>query len=407
MFYNFGLNLENFLSQMKKIILTCSFVVALLQLVTAQDDKLYKGAELYTKGDNTYLYGKIEVRMQAAKGSGILSSFYTFTDTAKDGSEIWEEVDLEIFGKNDAKSFQSNIVTDTPGAPNVEEVFDTGISLSENYHTYTVEWKPNSVTWKIDGVLVRELKDGKAKELTDPMSFHFNIWSSNSVNWVGPFDTKVVPVHAYVNWIKYYEWNGSGFAATPTWEDDFDSHDTDRWGTASWTFDVSNVDFDPQNANFKDGYLVLSLTESAKPGYTGTPPVDITGDVPVATTTTTEAAETAQDTAEVSATNPEPPVTVPAIVPTKPKEPAVASASKKAGGTSLMNNAYTNDEQNLLMFKTPVNAKTILIQNGTGETIKKIKDYRRGQSIDISYLSSGKYFIVVDKREKYIIRIEK
>ena len=84
--------------------------------------------------------------------------------------------------KNDAKSFQSNIVTDTPGAPNVEEVFDTGISLSENYHTYTLEWKPNSVTWKIDGVLVRELKDGKAKELTDPMSFHFNIWSSNSVN---------------------------------------------------------------------------------------------------------------------------------------------------------------------------------------------------------------------------------
>lgn len=376
----------------------------LVQLANAQDDKLYKGAELYTKG-NTYLYGKIEVRMLAAKGSGILSSFYTFTDTAKDGSEIWEEVDLEIFGKSNAQTFQSNIVTDTPGAPNVEEVFDTGIELSKNYHTYTIEWKPNSVTWKIDGVLVRELENGKAKELTDPMSFHFNIWSSNSVNWVGPFDTNVVPVHAYVNWIKYYAWDGSGFVSKPTWTDDFDRHNTSRWGTASWTFDVSNVDFDPQNANFVDGYLVLSLTEASKPGYSGTPPIDVTGDVPVAARETKTAEEQIiQDTAEVGTVN-EPPVTAPTPKTTKPK--AVASASKKIGGASVMNNAYTNEEQNLLMFKTPVNAKTILIQNGVGELIKKVKDYRRGQSIDISYLPSGKYFIVVDKREKYIIRLNK
>lgn len=445
---------------MKNIFLTLWFLFLSICLMEAQEDKLYKGAELYTKGDGDFLYGKIEVRLKAAIGSGIISSFYGFADSAKDGSEIWEEVDLEIFGKNDATTFQSNIVTDTPGAPNVEEVFDTGFSLGDLFHTYCIEWRPESVIWRVDNVKVREIIGDKALELTDPLSLHINIWSSNSVNWVGPFNTDNLPEHMFVNWVKFYAWEGSDFAKEPTWKDDFDILDSARWEMANWTFDVSNVDFDKSNVTVEDGFLVLSLTDAKNTGFSGTPPsdaeidldliVDAGDTVAIATTPvvppappvveklpptpdieleeksvaipeTPEVTAVAPKVAPKSKTTPEPApkvtATVPKVAPkptpkpkTTPKPAPKISAGKvvktpKGSGNTTSSKVYTNDAQSLLMFKKLVNAKTLYIHNAAGAVVKKIKNYSSGQSVDISFLSPGSYYIVVDKKSKYKFKI--
>src|SRR5688572_28755859 len=74
--------------------------------------KPYKGAEVYTQSQ--YKYGRIEVRMRAARGEGVLSTFFTY----KQGSELeaaaWEEIDVEVMGKSNASAFQSNILVGNP-----------------------------------------------------------------------------------------------------------------------------------------------------------------------------------------------------------------------------------------------------------------------------------------------------
>ncbi|WP_437608301.1 family 16 glycosylhydrolase [Sorangium sp. So ce834] len=232
--------------------------------------KPYKGGELYTTQGQ--LHGRIEVRMRMARGSGILSTFFTYKDGSEMSGAFWEEIDIEVFGKDNARSWQSNIITGMGTRVTSEQVHTAAASLADAYHTYTLEWTPDYVSWSIDGVQIRKATGAQVAALTNPQSLRFNLWSSDATEWVGPFDDSVLPQHQFVNWIKYYRYNNGSFELA--WQDDFDSVDSGRWGKADWTFDGNRVDFDPRNVTVKDGTLVLSLTREGQTGFNGAVPRD-------------------------------------------------------------------------------------------------------------------------------------
>ena len=251
----------------------CSFFIGGQEIASAQN-KPYKSGEIFSA--QTYLYGKAEFRMLVATGSGVISNFYTFKHGSEQASTFWEEVDIEVFGKNGANSWQSNIIT---GQGNTNLTHSEGVhqenGLGQEYHTYTVQWKPNSITWMVDGVIVRTTTGGQANLIDDPTSLRFNLWNPDAPGWVGPFDESILPVHMYVNWIKFYPWDGSSFSSTATFEDNFDFFNTSKWHKANWTFNLNQADFIPQNVTAKDGFLVISLTKDGETGYQGTPPEDV------------------------------------------------------------------------------------------------------------------------------------
>jgi len=237
--------------------------------------KNYKGAEVYS--NQSWKYGKVEMRMRMAKGSGILSTFFTYKNGSEVSGTFWEEVDIEVFGKNNAETFQSNIITNNPKKTS-EEVHSPGYSMGDAYHTYTLEWTPNYVAWLIDGVLMRKTLGGQVSELTNAESFRFNLWAANLTNWVGAFDVNALPAYQFVNWVKYSTYtpgtgnNGADF--TLNWTDDFNTFNTSMWSKANWTFGENLTDFDPNNALVKDGCLVLVLSKAGQTGFSGTVPID-------------------------------------------------------------------------------------------------------------------------------------
>lgn len=232
--------------------------------------KPYKSAEIFTL--NAEQYGKYVFRIKAAEGSGIISNFFLWKDGSELSDVFWEEVDIEIFGKNGANSWQSNIITGLGERQMSEQVHFADVGFADTYHTFTLEWTPNRVRWLVDGQLIRETLGDQAADLTSPAQARFNFWPPNIESWVGPFDNALLPVSMYVNWIEYYRWTGNGFELD--WRDDFDTFSSERWGKASWTFDENRADFSPLNAEAKDGYLVLTMTTEGEEGYTGTPPPD-------------------------------------------------------------------------------------------------------------------------------------
>ena len=249
-------------------------------LVSAQGNKPYKGAEIYTT--QQYKYGKFEMRMRMAKGNGLLSTFFTYKEGSEQPSTFWEEIDIEVFGKNNATEWQSNILVGQGSAPtaNDQQVHEFCRSLGDGYHTYTLEWRPGQVRWLLDGQLIYTKNGGVANQLTNGQSLRFNIWAAFQEQFpeVGPFDANAVPRYQFVNWMKYYAWNGSGFAATPTWTDNFSGTTLNsRWGKANWTFGANRADFSPNNVVLKNGYLVLAFTRAGQTGYTGNPPADNVG----------------------------------------------------------------------------------------------------------------------------------
>lgn len=103
--------------------------------------KPYKAAEIFTH--DAEMYGKYVIRMRAAKGSGIISNFFLW----KDGSELpevfWEEVDVEVFGKDNAMSWQSNIISGLGERDTSEETHQHSHSFGDAYNTFTLEWSPD------------------------------------------------------------------------------------------------------------------------------------------------------------------------------------------------------------------------------------------------------------------------
>ena len=234
--------------------------------------KPYKGAEVFSQSQHQY--GRVEVRMRMARGSAILSTFFTYKPGSEGAGAAWEEIDVEGFGKSNATTWQSNLLVGNPRMGS-EQVHEAGLSLADGYHTFTIEWTPSTVVWFMDGVEARRTTGGQANQLTSLHNFRFNLWASDVSSWAGAFDASALPAYQYVNWIRYYRYENSAFVLD--WSDDFDAFDTTRWGKANWTFDGNLVDFDPNNAVVRDGTLVLCLTAEGQTGCSGAVPPDSGG----------------------------------------------------------------------------------------------------------------------------------
>jgi endo-1,3-1,4-beta-glycanase ExoK len=229
--------------------------------------KNYKAGEIYTPA--SWTYGKYVFSVRAAKGSGVLSAFFLWKNGSEAPGAAWEEVDIEIFGKDNAEIWQSNIITGTSTARITSEGTHThDFSFGdEEFHTFTLEWTPESVIWLVDGIPMRTSNtttpdSAQVADLDSPSQLRFNIWASESVEWVGPWNDNILPVFMQVDYVEYYAWDEGNeeFESEYEWRDDFDTFDTSRWAKADWSFDGNRADFIPENAYVQNGLLVLALT---------------------------------------------------------------------------------------------------------------------------------------------------
>lgn len=225
--------------------------------------KNYKGAEIYSQ--QSYLYGRFEMRIKSAPGSGQLSTFFLYRNESELATTLWQEIDLEIFGKNET-TFQSNVIVEKTEGKRLltEKVHTSPTSLSDDFHIYTIEWTPDSINWYLDDSLMRT-ENINAKLCNAAMSIRFNHWAANLTSWVGVFDTKVLPQYQYVDYISYSSYtpgtgdNGGNY--TFQWKDDFTTFNTSRWSKANWTFGENLCDFLPANAYTENDMLVLKLSD--------------------------------------------------------------------------------------------------------------------------------------------------
>ena len=253
------------------------FMLVSLFVVSTAWAKDYSGAELYALQE--VQYGKFEARMKMAAASGTVCSMFLY----QNGSEIadgrpWVEVDIEILGKN-PNSFQSNIITGKAGAQKTSEKNHTvSPAADQAFHTYAIEWTPNYVRWTLDGVEVRKTEGGQVSNLTGTQGLRFNLWSSESAEWVGAFDESKLPLFQFINWVKVYKYTpgqgegGSDF--TLDWTDNFDTFDDTRWGKGDWTFDGNRVDLTDKNIYCQDGMMILALAPKGQESFNGSMPLD-------------------------------------------------------------------------------------------------------------------------------------
>ena len=182
--------------------------LAVMTMAATTIAKDFSGAELYTNEE--FSYGKFDARMKMAAASGTVSSMFLYQNGSEQASaQRWVEVDIEVLGKS-PNSFQSNIITGKAGAQITSEKHHAvSPAADQGFHTYGLEWTPDYVRWTLDGKEVRKTNKGENKNqvenLIGTQGLRFNIWSSETAEWVGQFDEYKLPLFQFINWVKVYK----------------------------------------------------------------------------------------------------------------------------------------------------------------------------------------------------------
>ncbi|CAL9737051.1 probable glycosidase Crh1p [Monosporozyma servazzii] len=150
------------------------------------------GLSLAKQGDNPtftsnfyIMYGKVSVTMQAAPGTGVVSSFYLQSDAL-------DELDLEWLG-GDTTQFQSNYFSQGKTTTYDRGAFHGVNEPTAEFHTYTIDWAMDQTTWSLDGTVVRSLPNTTEQGYPQtPMYIKFGIWAGGdpsnqpgTIEWAG------------------------------------------------------------------------------------------------------------------------------------------------------------------------------------------------------------------------------
>lgn len=135
-------------------------------------------------------YGKISATMRTSAGAGVVTAFIMMSD-------VKDEIDFEFVG-TDLQAAQSNFYWQ--GTKNYTNSANlTTTSTNSEWHTYELDWQHDSLTWSIDGKVLRTLNradtvdsTGKAKYPQTPSRVMISLWpaglASNgqgTVDWAG------------------------------------------------------------------------------------------------------------------------------------------------------------------------------------------------------------------------------
>ena len=115
----------------------------------------YTSARLVTQNKAEFAYGRIESRLLVPDGGdGLWPAFWSLgTDIARnpwpgageiDFMEYVSRIPNEIFGTIHGPGYS--------GGASFGNIYDFGQPVSNDYHTFTVEWQPNLITWYVDGI---------------------------------------------------------------------------------------------------------------------------------------------------------------------------------------------------------------------------------------------------------------
>ncbi|EAW22246.1 glycoside hydrolase family 16 protein [Aspergillus fischeri NRRL 181] len=156
--------------------------------------------------DFYFFFGKAEVVMKAAPGRGVVSSIVLESDDL-------DEIDWEVLG-GDTTQVQTNYFGKGDTTTYDRGTYVPVATPQETFHTYTIEWTKDAVTWSINGAVVRTLTYNDAKGGTrfpqTPMRLRLGTWAGGdpsnpkgTIEWAGGLtDYGAGPYTMYVKSVR-------------------------------------------------------------------------------------------------------------------------------------------------------------------------------------------------------------
>lgn len=129
----------------------------------------------------------VRAKMDSPAPRGVVGGIFLY-DLKPGSRTLHDEIDFELLG-NDPTRVHTNVYADEAlGVGHPSAVPYTSGSVTD-YHEYRIQWRPTSVSWYVDGNLVRTTT---SQVPTGPMHLHLNMWAPDS-GWAEAYYAGVQP----------------------------------------------------------------------------------------------------------------------------------------------------------------------------------------------------------------------
>ena len=170
------------------------------------------------KSQDLYHYGRFDAVMKAARGSGVVSAFYTYTGPVFGGPH--DEIDFEFLGRNPRLLHLNYFVG---GEAKLKRTVELPFDASEDFHLYTIEWREHEIVWSIDGEEFFRVSGDPAEMPQHPGKIFTEIWAAKGLKkWAGVLDPAALPSQAFVRCTSWRPFD----SGAPTCADDVNAQES-------------------------------------------------------------------------------------------------------------------------------------------------------------------------------------
>ncbi len=232
----------------------------------------YESARLISLDRQEFAYGRIESRLLVPEGQGIWPAFWSLgTDITYNPWPAAGEIDfMEFVGRLPNEIFGTIHGPGYAGGNSFGGIYDFGEPVFGSYHTFTVEWEPELITWYVDGIQYHQATP--ADVAPNPWVFEKPFFLLLNVaiggNFGGPVgEDFTVPQSLLVDYVRLYQAPDTA----ERFEADF-IDDTEGWTRVS--IPVSEL---TRSAEQPDGAPDDGLTLTEVNGYGFSFPATVSG----------------------------------------------------------------------------------------------------------------------------------
>jgi beta-glucanase (GH16 family) len=171
----------------------------------------YTSARLNSAGKLERAYGRFEARIKLPRGQGIWPAFWVLgANIANVGWPGCGEIDIMEYRGQQVRNNRGSLHgPGYSGGGNVGKEIDSGVDLSQAFHTYVIEWDPGRVIFKIDDdafftATPADLPQGTTWVYDHPFFIILNVAVGGT--YVGsPDGTTTFPQTMLVDHVRVYE----------------------------------------------------------------------------------------------------------------------------------------------------------------------------------------------------------
>jgi beta-glucanase (GH16 family) len=157
------------------------------------EGKPYASGE-YRSAQESFLYGYFEARLKAARGDGLVTSFFI-------NNGAGDEIVFEFLGRA-PRQVQTNYFNLGEGLH--EQMIPLKFDASRDFHNYGFEWAGDHISYFVDGQKVRTVTGSPTDLPGRPGRIIANLWPALGLDdWSGTFAYPGAPVTAQYDWLKY------------------------------------------------------------------------------------------------------------------------------------------------------------------------------------------------------------